>query len=486
MKTEQELRDGLTYVRSCLTDMHSRADGRPLTEDEQRSWDEGFTYVEETERSLKAIVARRSQAEKLAAMPAHAEAGDGAKGAPRSPEFMRQVEPFDGREVRTLTRREATDKALKVADLKDNVRHLATDQLDQVDRLIRKVTQDHDGSHVARMLLLTENEDYRSGWQKLVTQVQPVLTAEEARALNAVQEYRAMSGTVDTAGGFGVPILIDPTVILTAQGSMNPFRRLARVETITTDAWNGVSSAGVTWSYTTEGAPSTDNSPTLAQPTVAVHEARGFIPFSIRVGQDYPGFADEMSRLLMEGYDELQAQKFAIGSGTNEPWGIITALDANTNVEVKVTANGSLAGDDVNKIWGALPDRWKSRATWVVNEGVANSLASLANNNNWSNFTVDLTGQVEQIRNHPVEFSSYFPSALSTTAGTNVLVVGDFKNYLIADRIGMSVELVPHLFQQATAGSGVGMPTGQRGWFAYARNGADSINDSGFRLLQNT
>jgi HK97 family phage major capsid protein len=478
---EQELRDGLAYVRACLTDMHEKADGRPLTEDEQRSWDEGFAYVEATERSLKAIEERRAQAQRLAAMPSHTESGDGAQGAPRSPEFMRQVEPFDGREVRSLTRREATDKALKAAELKDNVRHLSTDQLDRVDLLLRKSNLDHDGSHVARMLLLTENDHYRSGWQKLVTQAQPVLTAEEARAMNAFQEYRAMSGSVDTAGGFGVPVLIDPTIILTAQGSLNPFRRLARVETITTDAWNGVSSAGVTWSYGTEGSPASDNSPTLAQPTVPVHEAKGFIPFSIRVGQDYPGFADEMSRLLMEGYDELQAQKFAVGTGTNEPFGIITALDANTNVEVKVGTNGSLAGSDVNKVWGALPDRYKANATWVMNEGVANDFASLANNNNWSNFTVDLTGQVEQIRNHPVEFSSYFPSALTTGAGANVAVVGDFRNFLIVDRIGMTVELVPHLFDATT-----NMPTSQRGWFAYARNGADSINDLGFRLLQNT
>jgi hypothetical protein len=29
------------------------------------------------------------------------------------------------------------------------------------------------------------------------------------------------------------------------------------------------------------------------------------------------------------------------------------------------------------------------------------------------------------------------------------------------------------------------MPTGQRGWFAYARIGANSVNDLGFRLLVN-
>lgn len=406
--------------------------------------------------------------------------GRGVESGGRSPEFMQRVDPWgDGVEVRSLTRREATDRALKVAELKELTRHLATDQLDQIDHLLRTSTPDRDASWIARMALLTEREEYRTGWMKLITQPTPVLTAEEAQAMNDVTQFRAMSGSVDTSGGFGVPVLIDPTIILTAQGSMNPFRRLARVETITTDAWNGVSSAGVTWAYSTEGAAYTDNAPTLAQPTVPVHEAKGFIPFSIRVSQDYPGFAEEMSRLLMEGYDELQANKFATGTGTNEPFGILTALAANTNVTVHVTTNGQLAGTDVNTAWGALPDRYKANATWVVNEGIANDLASLANNNNWSNFTVNLTGQVEQIRNHPVEFSSYFPSALTTATAANVLVVGDFRNYLIADRVGMTVELVPHLFTN-------NMPTSQRGWVAYARNGADSINDLGFRLLANS
>jgi HK97 family phage major capsid protein len=463
--------------------MHKGADGRPLTEDEQRAWNEGVAFVEETDRSLKAIAERRAQAEKLAAMPAHVESGDGALGAPQ---VMRRVEAFDGSDVRSLSRMEVRDKALKVADSKDHTRHLSDDQREQVDRLLRTRTPDFDGTYVARSLLLTESEHYRTGWQKLVTQVNPVLTAEEARAINDFQEFRAMSGTVDTAGGYGVPILIDPTVILTAQGSLNPFRRISRVETITTDAWRGVSSAGVTWSYDVEGTPVSDDSPTVAQPVVDVHQAQGFIPFSIRVGQDYPGFADEMSKLLMEGYDELQAQSFATGTGTNQPFGIITALDSNTNVEVRLTTAGTYDGSSINKVWSALPDRYKANATFVMSYAVANDTAVFANANNWSYFTVDLTGQVEQIRNRPVEFSSYFPGSLGTTGTANSLVVGDFRNYLIAERVGMSVEFIPHLFQQQTAGSGVGMPTGQRGWFAYARHGADSVNDLGFRLLNQT
>lgn len=63
-------------------------------------------------------------------------------------------------------------------------------------------------------------------------------------------------------------------------------------------------------------------------------------------------------------------------------------------------------------------------------------------------------------------------------AGNPVLIYGDFSsNYVITQRVGSSVELVPHLFGSNRR------PTGQRGMLLWARYGADSINDSAFRML---
>lgn len=484
------LRDQLRTVEDELRGIHETAGDQSLTDEQQARWDELTAERSRLDEAIRRDDERRNLVGQLATgqrggVTESGDAGDTAPGTGAGggagPEFMRRVEPWgDSREIRGLTQTEARDRALKVLESKDHTRHLRDDQREKAYQVLRTHTPDCDGAYVGRLLLLTERDAYRSAWQKLVTMPNPVLSADEARAVQEVQEFRAMSGGTDASGGYGVPILIDPAVILTAQGSLNPFRRISRVETITTDEWRGVSSAGVTWSYDTEGSAVSDDSPTLAQPTVAVHEARGFIPYSIRVGQDYPGFADEMSTLLMSGYDELQAQSFVTGSGSDQPFGIITALDANTNVEVVVTTDGAFGGVDINKVWGELPDRYKSNATWVMNHDVGNEVATFGNSNNLSFFSVDLTGSVETIRRRPVEFSSYFPNFTGTTGASNILTVGDFRNYLIADRVGMSVELIPHLFDVTN-----NRPTGQRGWFAYARHGADSINDLGFRLLQN-
>ena len=54
-----------------------------------------------------------------------------------------------------------------------------------------------------------------------------------------------------------------------------------------TNVFKPVTSAGISWSFDAEAAAVSDDSPTLGQPSVTVFMARGFVPFSIEVEQDY-------------------------------------------------------------------------------------------------------------------------------------------------------------------------------------------------------
>ena len=259
---------------------------------------------------------------------------------------------------------------------------------------------------------------------------------------------------------------------------------------VTTNRWKGVSSAGVSWAFQTEAATATDNSPTLAQPSVDVHMARGTIPYSIEVGQDYPQFAAEMSMLLAEGYDELLVNKFTIGSGSGEPRGILTALSANTNVRVRVqTAGTNFGPNDPYAVWKALPKKYRNaRAAWLMSVGVNNAIRQLGTANVYHASTVSLPAEwLDSLFNRGTYESPYMPDVTtSTTATDGLAIVGDFQNFLIARNGGMTTEFIPTLVQQVTAGSGPALPTGQRAWFAYARIGSNSVNDLGFRLLVNT
>lgn len=384
-------------------------------------------------------------------------------------------------DVRRMTNVEARERALRSLDDRTNTSHLRSDQKDEVERQIRKSTD------IARRILVTENEHYREAWMKLVTDPQAagMLTEDERQAVRAYNEYRVMSEGTTTAGGFGIPVFIDPSIIMTAQGSGNPFLSIARQVNVNTNVWKGVSSAGVSWSFDSEAAAVSDDSPTLAQPITTVFMARGFIPFSIELGQDYPGFAEEMSTLLSEGYDELLVDKFTRGSGTGEPKGILTCLSANTNVRVKVATNPGITVNDPYNVWQAVPPRNRRNASWLMNVAVNNAIRQLGTANVYHAYSVNLPEAfADTLFKAGVYESPYMPTTTTvTTATEGYAIVGDFKNYVIARRGGMSVELIPQIFQQATAGSAYGMPTGQRGWFAYSRIGGSSANDLGFRLL---
>jgi HK97 family phage major capsid protein len=455
----------LDELRTRIVELSEKAD---VTPEEDAELEAALGQHEAVRAEHAAFEARQARIEAAKAAATERAAGYDA------PQIMRRVET--GVDVRTATRGELRDAALKV--LETEARDLGARQGDHVEALLRTHNGITDGSKIARRMLLTETDAYRSAFHKAITSPAPAWTADEARAIN---EFRAMSEGVDTAGGFGVPVLIDPTIILTSGAGAAPVLELARVVTITTDEWKGVSSAGVSWSYDAEGAEVSDDAPTLAQPTVPVYTARGFIPYSIEVGDDYPGFATEMRRLLDAGYVDLVAAQTITGSGSSSPTGIFTALDANTNVEVVVTTDGTFSAADLLKVWKSLPERYRARATWIMNTDVENEIRSFGNSNE-AYYTVNLAaGGIGNLFGRPVRTSDYAPEFTGTTGAANILVVGDFSNFLVAQRAGMNLELVQHVVSGTN-----GRPTGQRGWFAYARHGFDSVNDLGFRILQNT
>lgn len=383
-------------------------------------------------------------------------------------------------DVRRMTVSEARDRALHRLDDRNAAAHLSAAEKDEVERQVRKSTD------IARRILVTENEDYREAWLKLMTRPNGYmfLNEDQRQAVQAWDEYRAMSEGTTTAGGFGIPVFIDPSIIMTAQGSDNPFLKIAKQVDVNTNAWKGVSSAGVTWSFDAEAAEVSDDSAVLAQPSVTVFMARGFIPYSIELGQDYPSFASEMSTLLAEGYDELLVNKFTQGSGTGEPKGILTALSANTNVRVTVQTSGTNFGaNDPYNVWKALPQRFRRKASWLMSVDVNNKIRQLGTANVFHAYTENLPAEwADMLFGKQTYESPYMPdTTTSTSATTGLAVVGDFSNYVIARRGGMTVEQIPMLFHTAN-----NLPSGQRGWFAYARIGGNSVNDLGFRLMVNT
>jgi HK97 family phage major capsid protein len=394
--------------------------------------------------------------------------------------------PWAFDEVRTFGRdpdavaREWHSRALSACErmpaATDAIRKASTDIIERWD--------DEDGN-LARFMLAGSQPAYLRAWCKIFKAGDRVanLSVEERQAVATVQhisrQTRAMSLT-DSAGGYLVPFQLDPTIVLTANGSVNEIRQAARTVVAIGDTWNGISSGAVAWSYDAEAAQVSDDSTTFAQPTIPIYKAQGFVPISIEAIQDAANVTAEVAMLMAAGKDILEAQAFAVGSGVAMPTGIVPSLTGGAS-EVTTASDTALAIGDIYKLHGSLPARYRRNASWLANNLIYNMIRAFGT-------TYELWGALAGDRpttllNRPAYESEDMDGTIA--AGTDyVMVFGDFNNYVIADRIGMTMEFVPHLFQQTTAGTGFGRPTGQRGWLAYVRHGADSVNDAAFRMLK--
>ena len=400
---------------------------------------------------------------------------------PRSAESVRNRNPWDLSEVRTFGRdpgeisADLRSRALSAIEAmpgaSDRIRAAATDLVERHD------TPD---AKLARHALITSSPEYLRAFAKMARGLTHTMTPEESMAVSQAEQFRAMSLT-DSAGGYLVPFQLDPTVIITSAGSRNDIRQAARTVIATGDTWNGVSSAAVSWSWDAEAAEVSDDATTFAQPSIPIYKAQGFVPISVEAWQDESNVTTEVGRLLAFGKESLEAEAFATGSGSGQPTGIVTALAASAGGASIVAAatDDTFALADVHTLHDSLPARYRTNASWLANNLIYSKIRQFDTNGGAGLWTTLGNGTPQQLLGRPVYEAEAMDGTVTTGSATAnyVAIFGDLSNYVIADRIGLTVELVPHLFGSNRR------PTGQRGWIAWYRVGADSVNDGGMRML---
>ena len=466
----EELRGKLDVLKTEITTL---SDKEVLDEAEETRFDAAMDEFKSVKADFDKAEARSRALETVNATQTRS-----AGGVDSANQINRGAHPHSS-EVRDMKRGELRSAAMHVVE--DKGKHLNAAQQGHLEKMIHRRGVDFDGDVIARRLLITETDEYKRAFAKGMSGGPAIYTQEEG---NAVLEFRAANEGTNADGGFGIPVLIDPTIILTSGAAAAPILDICTITTITTDQWKGVNSGGFTWAYNAESAVVADNSLTdMAQPTIPVYKAAGFIPYTIEVGDDYPDFQEEMSKMLAQGYLNLVAKQTMTGSGISQPTGIFTGLqNTTTPAHVIVTTLGTLGAVDVQSAWAKLGELFRSQAQWMMNVSVENTIRVFGNNLALSQYTINFTADgLGVLMGKQVHISDYAPSPTNTTGAESFLVVGDFKHYRFIQRAGMTVELVPHLFDQSTA-----RPLGQRGWYAYARHGADMDATNAFRLVSNT
>jgi HK97 family phage major capsid protein len=371
------------------------------------------------------------------------------------------------------------DQGLRVIERHKDI--LTPEAGDRLDKLVRR---DRFGLE-SRYLDAVGNPDYESAFGKLLAHPQDAhyrFTREETAAVQAVADSiaeRGMTEGTGSAGGFGIPISIDPTILLASNGVLNPVRDIARTITVGTRETRLVSSVGAAASFDAEEAEVSDDTIALVQPTIVAQMARMFVPYSYELGDDYASLVTELGRVIVDEKDKLESTMFLSGNGTNQPVGLLaigTTGSLTTTQRVQTDVAATLDIDDwwdLRGTFGSL--RWAPAGTLLANPKTLDNA-----------FRFTPAGSTTEPQAMPTREGPFMglpkrewsEMVSTTTTGSKVGIVGDFSNYVIADRIGLEVEIVPTLFGTTHR------PTGQKGVFARWRVGTVVAVPNAFRYLE--
>ncbi|HEU4541736.1 MAG TPA: phage major capsid protein [Jiangellaceae bacterium] len=330
---------------------------------------------------------------------------------------------------------------------------------DHAERATQLATQ---SKGIARHILMTGSQDYYEAFRSYVNDPEGMGVAHRATTLG--------TGSL----GYMLPFVLDPTIILSNTGSSNPYRRISRVEQTTSNTWNGVTSAGVNAAFVGEATAATDASPSVSQVQITPQKAHAWVFGSYESLED-ADLGAQLPRLFADAKDRLEESVFATGAGTGViPQGAVTA--ATTGNTAAATA---YAVADVYTLQGRLGPRFRNsrRAAWLSNLFYLNKTRQFdtaGGSSFWANLG---QGTPELLLGKPVYESSSMSSA--TASGSKVLLFGDFEQYIIVDRVGMSVLYNPML----TAASTANLPTGEAGWYAFWRVGAKASTSTALQAL---
>jgi HK97 family phage major capsid protein len=327
------------------------------------------------------------------------------------------------------------------------------------------------GAMIARHMLVTGSPEYYSAFEEYMQ--------------DPTNLQRASLSLTSANGGYLVPFTLDPSVILTNSGSINPYRQIATVKTTATNTWNGVASAGMNAAWLAEGIEVGDNSPTFSNIVITPQKASAWVFGSYEILED-SDFATEVPMLLGDAKDRLEENAFAVGTGSGQPKGIfvaatttVTSGAAGPNGTPAAGATGTSGLWSVNDLYNtqaALPPRFRTNAAWVTSLNainIARGFDTAGGSSYWTNLG---QGSPERVLGGNIYESTSTPT-YALTAATKLAVYGDFSQYAIVDRIGMSVMYEP-MVKGATF-----RPTGSGGWFAFWRVGADALIPGAFRTL---
>ena len=273
----------------------------------------------------------------------------------------------------------------------------------------------------------------------------------------------AFAESSGAAGAFALPLQLDPVVQVVNAGVVGPFRKLARTVIGTSNVWEGLTSQGSTANFVAEGVAVTDTTPVLAQVAITPYKSAVWCFASVEIAGDTV-LDQQVPGLIAEARSRLELTAFTTGTGSAQPFGVI-ARGASDSTAGALTA-AMIYGLHVN-----LPPRFRSydtaRPAWISNVTIQDAARQIPSFAGSVSAIVNDNGDMPTMLGLPYYEASAM-DASNAVSGHKNLCLGDFSQMILVERLPAVMVYEPLVVAQASA-----LPTGQVGWYSYARVGSD-------------
>ncbi len=305
------------------------------------------------------------------------------------------------------------------------------------------------------------------------------------------QEQKALyAGDATTGGFFAATDFLNE--LLEYRLLISKMRGICRIQTTSGEKVQMPSLANDATAYWQSEQSSFQNSqdPTTSMINIPVHELRGLLKVSQQNLEDSMfNLEDLIKERLMLQFAKTEGTAFISGNGNGKPRGIFnyptqattsfaggSAGKNNSTTVIAYVQSGAATGkinaDDVLNVKMDLKADYDANATYIFTRGTLNTIRLFKDSQNrplWQPFA----GQnlPSMIYDSPyVEM----PDVAEIASGAYPICVGDFKNYMIVDRITLSMQQLNELY----------IASGLIGFIARMRVGGDVLVPESFRLLK--
>jgi predicted phage gp36 major capsid-like protein len=331
----------------------------------------------------------------------------------------------------------------------------------------------------ARYLAAVASPDYASAFGQVLRDpiaASVAMTPHEREAFReALDAQQALNGILALGGplfdggegsAWPLPLQVDPTLILLSDGISGDFRDVATVRTIVGPELTVVTAANAMAGYGAEGSDFGAFHDGDAFP-VKIRPQRGhaLLKLTYELVADFRGALAEVGRLFADSKAAVEAEAFTVGTGEDEPEGIATGLTPFAGAPSDPT--------DLRAVQSDVGPRYQGNARWA---------ASLATINDITTFVASADAEEPQILSSDQTRLLRKPIYEANFLAGGRVIYGDIRaGFHIVDRLGLSVEVIPHVM---TGGSPtVPLLSGYRGVLAWWRSGSKVANPLALRLL---